>query len=118
MADDERRVNTRLSFHATVDVRFPGQELTGCETRDLSLKGVQIDGVGGQKVGDLCDLTLHLSGATSDLILRMKGEVVRVDKRAIAVHFTEIDLDSFYHLKNIIYYNAEDPDHIAEQLIE
>jgi hypothetical protein len=33
------------------------------------------------------------------------------------LHFVEIDLDSFYHLKNIIYYNSSDPDTIEQELM-
>ena len=118
MVSEDRRRNTRVLFNATVDIKFPEQFFEGCETQDLSVKGIHVHGVQGQQVGDHCDLALHLSGTTSDLSLRMKGEVMRVEGDAVSVHFTEIDLDSFYHLKNIVYYNAEDPDHIAEQIIE
>ena len=48
----------------------------------------------------------------------MRGEVVRVDPGGLALHFTEIDADSFYHLKNIIYYNSKDPDLIDLELID
>ncbi len=61
-------------------------------------------------------MNLCLSGASSELCLQMKGEVVRVLDDGIGVSFIEIDLDSFHHLKNIVYYNAEDPDQIEEEI--
>ena len=48
----------------------------------------------------------------------MKGEVVRVEPDGLALHFSEIDFDSFYHLKNIIYYNSEDPDQVDLELTD
>jgi len=44
----------------------------------------------------------------------MKGVVQRITDTGIGIHFTETDLDSFSHLKKIIYYNSENPDIINE----
>ena len=114
--DAEKRKNTRVPFHSTISVRFPDQTFDHCETQDLSLKGVFVKGVTGPRAeGDQCELSLHLSGATSDLSLHMRGEVVRTRKDGVGLHFSEIDLDSFYHLKNIIYYNSDDPDILEDE---
>ena len=110
-----RRENTRVEFRATIDLDFSGRIFTGCETSDLSLYGVFVSGVQGPVAGDQCDLSLHLSGATSDTVLRMKGELVRVEANGVGLKFFEIDLDSFYHLKNILYYNSGDPDVLEEE---
>lgn len=118
MAQHERRTNTRVSFQTTMDVRFSGQEYPGCAIQDLSVKGVFLVGVRQQALGDRCALTLCLSGTSSELCLRIQGEVAHIEEGGVGVHFIEMDLDSFYHLKNIVYFNAEDPDHIQEQLIE
>ncbi len=116
MNDDERRQNTRVTFQTTADLMFSDKNYTRCETENLSIKGVSVLGITGHKLGEICELTLSLSGSTSELLLKMKGEIVRADANSIALHFSEIDLDSFYHLKNIIYYNSEDPDTIKSEL--
>lgn len=119
MAQNERRANTRVSFQTTVDLRFTGgREYRGCVIQDLSVKGVFLVGVRQQAVGDRCALSLCLSGTSSDLCLRIQGEVMRVEEDGVGVHFVEMDLDSFYHLKNIIYFNAENPDNIQEHLVD
>ncbi|MDH4320226.1 MAG: PilZ domain-containing protein [Desulfobulbaceae bacterium] len=115
----EKRHNTRVPFHTTITVRFHDKTFAHCETRDLSLKGVFVMGVTGPRAkGDRCELSLHLSGTSSDLSLQMRGEVVRVLDDGVGLHFSEIDLDSFYHLKNIIYYNSPDPDALGEELAD
>ncbi len=114
----ERRKNTRVPFQATIDLLFPGRHYTDCETENLSLKGVCVPGISGHEVGETCEVALALSGSTSQLVLNMQGRVVRVEAERIALVFTEIDLDSYYHLKNIIYYNSEDPDKIEQELQE
>jgi hypothetical protein len=42
----------------------------------------------------------------------MHGTVIRLEDNGIAVEFTTMDLDSYTHLKNILRYNAENPDDI------
>jgi hypothetical protein len=73
-------------------------------------------GVTGHKLGEKCLVSLRLVGSTSDLSLKMKGTVVRVEEDGLALHFYEMDLDSFFHLKNILYYNSENPDVLDKEL--
>jgi hypothetical protein len=114
----ERRKNTRVPFHTTADLTFPNKRYTLCATENLSIKGISVLGITGHQVGEVCEVSLAMSGTTSKLRLDMKGRVVRVQPNSIGLHFIEIDIDSFYHLKNIIYYNSEDPDIIDKELIE
>lgn len=111
---DERRRNTRVNFEATIDLSSGKKIFSGCKTQDLSIKGVFIHNIVGLEEGDICDLILHLSGGT-DINLSMKGVVQRVTDSGVGVHFTETDLDSFSHLRKIIYYNSENPDIIDER---
>ena len=112
----EQRKNTRVPFHATITVSFPDKTYDHCETQDLSLKGVFVKGINDPRAeGDRCSLSLHLSGASSDISLHMSGEVVQTRDDGIGLHFCEIDLDSFFHLKNIIYFNSEDPDILGDE---
>jgi hypothetical protein len=67
--------------------------------------------------GSPCRMTIHLHGGSSELSFRLAGEVVRVDGDGAAVRFTGIDIDSFYHLRNIVYYNSGDPDRLADEFI-
>jgi hypothetical protein len=110
---DERRRNTRVSFEATIDLTCGKKIFTGCKTENLSIKGVLVLGVAGLKQGDKCDLILHLS-CEPEINLTMKGSVQRITDTGAGVQFTETDLDSFSHLKKIIYYNSENPDFINE----
>lgn len=117
MGIENRRKNVRVLFQATVDLKFHNQTCEGCETQDLSIKGAFVVGIGGRKAGDQCDVLLRLTGSTSDLVLNMKGEVVRVESDGVALLFSEVDLDSYHHLRNIVYYNAENPEEAAEEFM-
>ena len=111
-----KRKNSRVPFQVIISLDFPDQSHAECETADLSLRGVSVLGVTGHTLGENCVVSLQLMGSTSQLILKMKGKVVRVEENGLALHFYEMDLDSFFHLKNILYYNSEDPDALDEEL--
>lgn len=114
----ERRKNTRVDFHVTARVQCGAKDFAQLAIRDLSLKGVYLLGLFDCRLGDRCAVTLFLSGTSSELKLSMQGEVVRMEKDGAGVRFDELDLDTFLHLKNIVYYNAEDPDKLEEPLTE
>jgi hypothetical protein len=111
-----KRKNSRVPFQVKTNLEFAGKSHTDCETADLSLKGVFVPGVSGHEVGENCQVSLQLTGSTSQLSLEIKGTVVRVEEDGLALHFYEMDLDSFFHLKNILYYNSEDPDVLDKEL--
>ena len=110
MADDNRRKSTRVYFQTTANLHFDDADFTNCETADLSIKGVFVMGISGRAIGDRCAIQLQLSGSSQQLVLDMQGEVARLGPKGIGIKFLEIDLDSFNHLKNIVYYNSENPD--------
>ncbi|MFA7348408.1 MAG: PilZ domain-containing protein [Desulfurivibrionaceae bacterium] len=111
-----KRKNTRVPFQVIIGLDFPDRNHAECEIADLSLKGVFVLGVTGHTVGEKCLVSLRLVGSTSHLTLKMKGTVVRVAEDGLALHFYEMDLDSFFHLKNILYYNSKDPDALDDEL--
>lgn len=118
MLSANRRKSSRVPFRATVTLRFPDKHYEQYETHDLSLKGVSVAGVTGHRIGEQCDVDLYLTGSTSRVHLDMKGEVVRVKKDSLALRFFAIDLDSFFHLKNIIAYNLGNQDQVDEEFAE
>ncbi len=114
MGTDERRQNNRVPFCATVDMTFEDISYADCATENLSTQGVFVDNIPGRALKDACDITLKLTGTSESLILSMKAEVVRLTKDGIGLHFTDIDLDSYSHLRRIIYYNSNDTDATGE----
>lgn len=117
MTMDNRRHTTRVKFETKVSLIFAGETYEECDTEDLSVKGLFVKGV-GRTVGEECEVTLRLLGLSSELMLEMKGKVARVTEKGIAIHFYEFDLDSFYHLKNIVYYNSDNPDELHDNYVE
>jgi hypothetical protein len=115
MSNRNRRQNVRVEFQSFVDLAFPDQVFEQCKTRDLSLNGIFVIGIEGRRQGEQCGVILHLVGSSSDVRLMMNGEVTRVEAQGVALHFTEVDLDSLIHLRNIVYFNSGDPDQVEEE---
>ena len=115
MSDDQRK-RTRVNFRATVTLKGGGVEFKDLDSRDLSLKGIFVLSEQKLPIGTLVDVALDLSGGSSLVRLKMKGQIARSEPEGMAVDFTEVDLDSFYHLRNIVLYNSGDPLDVDQEL--
>jgi hypothetical protein len=112
---ERKRRHSRVPFHTVVSLTFPdGETFDHCETRDLGLRGVFVEGVKGREVGETCRVELCLTGTSSRMCLTMEGTIIRCQEKGIAIRFTATDPDSFFHLQNIIYYKSEDADELQE----
>ncbi|MBU2548809.1 MAG: PilZ domain-containing protein [Proteobacteria bacterium] len=113
---EEQRIRTRVHFTTRVTLIFGDRELSGLESRDISLKGLYVGTRTRLPLETPVDIILELSGSTSSLNLQMKGKVARVDDDGLGIDFVEIDLDSFYHLRNLVSFNAGDPSEIEAEI--
>lgn len=103
----EKRAETRIHFDVKGTVEYNGLTYTG-SIENLSMKGIFINVSADIPVGSEVKITIHLSGASSDLVLNINGNVARCGTSGIALTFDRIDLDAYTHLKNIITYNMRE----------
>ena len=103
----EKRTDTRIHFDVRGTVEHSGATYTG-SIENLSMKGMFLKSYGKIPAGDDVKVKIHLSGASSDLVININGRVARGDSSGIAVIFDRIDLDSYTHLRNIITYNMRE----------
>ena len=115
MSENQRK-RTRVHFKTTVNLTAPGIDLSGLDSRDLSLKGIFVETDQKLAVGTDVKVTLELSGTSSQVTLKMEGRVARQSPDGLGLDFTEVDLDSFHHLRNIVLYNAGDPKEVDTEL--
>jgi len=118
---EEKRKLSRVLFHIHAQIKKGTQAYIG-RVNNVSLKGLHVnmtEGMDELHPGDQVEITIDLTGESSDLKVQAEGEVLRwEDNGAIAVNFNHIDLDSFVHLKNIIAYNSGDYDKIMEEFMD
>ncbi len=117
----EKRKLSRVLFHIHAQIKKGTQAYIG-RVDNVSLKGLHVkmtEGMNELNPGDQVEITIDLTGDSSDLKVQAEGEVVRwEDNGAIAVNFNHIDLDSFVHLKNIMAYNSGDYDKIMDEFMD
>ncbi len=117
----EKRKNLRVVFktHCSVEpIKGDFSPFEADSTKDISLKGLYIETKNRLPIGSSCILKLKLAGTSSELILNIRAKVVRADDNGLAFTFEEIDMDSFFHLRNVLYYNSGDPDRIDKEIID
>ncbi len=111
MQNEERRQKTRVHFKTTVCLRTEwGDYTASSRSRDISLDGIFLKTDAPLEISQLCDLNISISGTSSKLELTVKGRVVRLEEKGVAIKFTEFDIDSYIHLKNLVLYNTTAPD--------
>jgi len=117
MGDDKRK-RTRVHFETQVVLKTGVSEImAGANSSDISMKGMFVSTDEKIPVGTPCDIEIVLSGTTSRLALNIEGVVARLDKGGLGITFNSMDVDSYLHLKNIVMYNAQDPDAVEEEML-
>lgn len=92
-----------------------GVSVTGM-LRDIAIQGAFITCEPILKLGAPVQVKILLHGGLEDIPVMARAEVVRREENGLGLHFTEIEIDSVEHLRNIIAYNAEEPDVIWDEM--
>lgn len=116
--NEEQRKRTRVAFRALVTLTVADRTMENLSSRDLSLKGLYVETEDTLPIGTEVKIHLQLTGGTSELFINMQGVVARVDKLGMGIDFQEVDLESFFHLRNIIRYNTGDPAGVDDELVK
>ncbi len=118
----ERRRNTRVAFETTVYVSRAGENasddiIRSRNTRDVSMKGLYCVSNEVLPKDTRCHVEMVLSGTSSELRLHFTGKVVRTSQDGMGIEFEQMDPDSFFHLRNVLYYNTGDPERINREIL-
>ncbi len=115
---NNRRRYTRVPFKVKAEVTISGSGYTVDKINDLAVGGCLLPIAEKQKIGAHCEVRIILSGTSSELSVKAAGEIVRSDPQWVAIKFTQVDDDSFFHLQNIVRYNSSDPDMIEKEILD
>ena len=110
---ENKREFTRVRINVEVEVSSDDRASISGKVEDLSLNGAFVPCTGRLPVGTNCKVELILDG--QDIRLMAEAVVSREDERGIAVEFKGIPLDDLEHLRNLIRYNADDPNQVEEE---
>ncbi len=110
----EQRKHTRVPFHAEAIVKCRDIVIKG-KVENLSMKGMLLNTNCELNDDDMLEITILLTGSSSQLSVNLMGNVIRRTDTGMAIAFKEMDLDSFIHLRNIISYNSDDADEVIDE---
>ena len=114
---DHGREFTRVPIKVWVEVRTEDTVIKTHETHDLSMVGISFQHQGRTlPLGTLCDVSVFLEGVDPAIHVDMKGKVGRVTDRDLCVEFSEVELESYEHLQNLVRYNTKDIDMVDKEI--
>ena len=116
--NEEKRKKTRVDFKTQVILKTDESEIEAeANSKDISIKGIFVNTEKKIPVGTPCDIEILLTGTSTRLALSIKGIITRQDASGLGIVFDSMDIDSHFHLKNIVVQNASDPDVIEKEMV-
>ena len=117
MSDSQsRREMTRVPFQIKTELHSEGHTLAVGKTTDISLKGLYVASRQSLPTGTACHITLRLGPQKHPIHIALEGTIVRTTDEGMAIEITSVPPDSFAHLHNLVIYNAQDANRIAQEL--
>lgn len=112
---EERRRRSRV--HTQFEATYHGRtgRTVALVTENISMKGLLAEATPHIGTGELGQVVLALA---SDVRIASECRVIRSDGRGVAIEFTEMEPESFLHLRNLVRYNAPDADRIDAELAQ
>ncbi len=102
----ERRETSRVSLAAVVSLEVDGNTIVSqTNLRDISLDGVALLNSDPAPINSICTFEITITGISSVLKISGKGRILRQESNCTAIKFTELEMDSYLHLKNVILLN-------------
>jgi hypothetical protein len=113
---NESRAYTRSPVRSRMEVRLPCGILLEGSARDISIKGVLFDTERSLPIGSKVKVNLVLDSGQEEFRLDLEGVVARITEHGVAIEFTEIDVGSVEHLRNLVLYNSPDTTQTDKEL--
>ena len=101
----EKRSFDRITFQTKAIVRSKDATVIGI-VENLSLDGIFLKTPEKLNLNRIVKIELLITGTSSQLSILLDGKIMRHENVGMAIQFRDIDMDTFFHLKNIISYNT------------
>jgi hypothetical protein len=108
--NDDRRKYSRVGFATEIKIvlKIKDQVTLEGNSEDLSRKGIFVNTDKRFAPGTLCSVKIYLTGGIEKIELLIEGTIIRETDTGIGIVFNSMDVDTYSHLKNIVYYNRVD----------
>jgi hypothetical protein len=113
----DKRGFIRIPFKTEVRIDAGSKAIRTNGEFDISMNGIRVPHDGPVPVSTPCQVTIVLQASPPEVAIHAGGRVIRSEKGSLAVELTELDPESYNHLRKLILNNAQDPER-AEREIE
>lgn len=110
----DRRCFTRVGFRSLAVVKSRLTEIKGA-VEDLSLNGVRLKTTQKLDPGKEVQVRILLRSRSSDLWVEVLGVVIRHELSGMVVQFSNMSLDSYVHIRNVISHRLQDRSKVFEE---
>ncbi|MHC1789552.1 PilZ domain-containing protein [Solidesulfovibrio sp.] len=109
---EEKRRRSRVCAQFDAYVYIDGEKIPVI-TQNISLKGALFWPESRLSAGRDCTVVF---GLAKDILVRLKGTIVRSSDEGVAIDFASMDESAFFHLRNMVRYSSQDADVIDDEL--
>ena len=114
---EEKREFVRVPFKMDTAVRTVDRTIWSSTALDISMNGIRVATTETvPPEGTLCEIEIVLAESPAPVIIEARGSIVRSAVGTLAVHFSEIDIDSYDHLQQLILNNSGDPEQAEHEI--
>ena len=111
----DHREFSRVDIKICAIVEAKGEEIVSTGTQDVSMKGLFVEGKTDWSLGTECEIRLILEGRDPSVNIAVKGKVQRITEKGVALLFTEVGLEAYEHLHNLVMLNSDDPEKVEQE---
>ena len=100
----EKRNFDRIPFQTKAIVRSKDATVIGI-VENLSLDGIFLKTPEKLNINRIVKIEVLITGTSSQLSILLDGKIMRHENLGMAIQFKNVDMDAFFHLKNLISHN-------------
>ena len=100
----EKRIFDRIPFQTKAIVRSKDATVIGI-VENLSLDGIFLKTPEKLNINRIVKIEVLITGTSSQLSILLDGKIMRHENLGMAIQFKNVDMDAFFHLKNLISHN-------------
>ena len=109
-----KRKMSRVNFRVDALINYNDMKKV-CSVRDLSLSGIYLATDLDLALGKSVNLTVKIISDSTVGEIELTGIVVRKDHDGLALEFSDLPIDSYLFLRNVVVYNSGDPEAIDQE---
>ncbi len=120
-AEHDCREFSRVDTPVRVEIDRPGQPLFRAVAHDVSMNGLRVNSSELFDADVRCDVKMILGDDANEgesVVIEAHGCAVRSDGSCVAIHFDDLELEGYEHLKRLIMHHAEEIDRIEREFDE